>query len=122
MTPEELAIVLSEGEGYRIEFKAQISNLDKEMVAFANASGGFICPGITEDRTVKGFRADNRNRSQIQDIAKPYRGASGFYNRDEIVEFVKTESYPARRYYKNRSESPKQKYIAQKKEDNCHDR
>ncbi|MFZ3110857.1 MAG: RNA-binding domain-containing protein, partial [Rectinemataceae bacterium] len=128
MIPEELALVLSEGEGYRIEFKEQISNLDKEMVAFANASGGFIYLGITDDGTVKGFRADNRTRSQIQDIArncdppvriimeeyqniliievregddKPYRCASGFYNRtgpnsqkmnrDEIIEFVKVE-------------------------------
>lgn len=128
MTPEELALVLSEGEGYRIEFKEHISNLDKEMVAFANASGGFIYLGIADDRIVKGFHADNKTRSQIQDIArncdppiqiimeeyqniqiievregsdKPYRCASGFYNRtgpnfqkmsrDEIVEFVKTE-------------------------------
>ena len=108
MTAEELALVLSEGEGYRIEFKEQMSNLDQEMVAFANASGGFIYLGITDDRTIKGFRADNRTRSQIQDIAhncdppvriimedfqsilivevreggdKPYRCASGFFNR-----------------------------------------
>lgn len=128
MTQEELTLVLSEGEGYRIEFKEQMANLDKEMVAFANASGGFIYLGIADDRTVRGFRADNRTRSQIQDIArncdppvqilmeefqdivvievregidKPYRCATGFYNRtgpnsqkmnrDEIVAFVKAE-------------------------------
>ncbi len=108
MTREELALVLSEGEGYRIEFKEQIAGLDREMVAFANASGGFIFLGIADDRKVKGFVADNKTRSQIQDIAnncdppvqiivedfenivvvevregtdKPYRCSSGFYNR-----------------------------------------
>jgi ATP-dependent DNA helicase RecG len=70
MTPEELELVLSEGEGYHIEFKEQLAGIDKEMVAFANASGGFIYLGIADDRTVKGFHADNKTRSQIQDIAR----------------------------------------------------
>ena len=128
MTSDELALILSEGEGYRCEFKERLSDLDREMVAFANASGGFIYLGISDDRRVVGFRADNKIRSQIQDIArncdpplqilmeeangiliievregkdKPYRCASGFYNRvgpnaqkmkrDEILEFVKSE-------------------------------
>jgi ATP-dependent DNA helicase RecG len=128
MTSDELVLVLSEGEGYRIEFKERMTDLDREMVAFANASGGSIYLGVSDDRTIKGFSVDNRIRSQIQDIAnncdppvqivmerfqdifvievreggdKPYRCASGFYNRtgpnaqkmnrDEIVEFVKAE-------------------------------
>ena len=128
MTPDELTLILSEGEGYRSEFKERLSDLDREMVAFANASGGFIYLGISDDRRVLGFRADNKTRSQIYDIArncdpplhilleeshgiliievregtdKPYRCSSGFYNRvgpnaqkmnrDEIVEFVKSE-------------------------------
>jgi len=70
MTKEELALVLSEGEGYRIEFKEQLSNLDREMVAFANASGGLIFLGIADDRSVRGFVADNKTKSQIQDIAR----------------------------------------------------
>ena len=39
LTRKELQIVLQEGEGYRIEFKEKLSELDKELVAFANASG-----------------------------------------------------------------------------------
>ena len=121
-------MVLAEGEGYRIEFKEQLSNLDKEFVGFANASGGFIFLGIADDKSVKGFDITNKVKSQIQDIArncdppvqilfeefqnilivevregtdKPYRCTSGFYNRtgpnaqkmnrDEILEFVKSE-------------------------------
>jgi ATP-dependent DNA helicase RecG len=40
MTEKELELVLEDGEGYRIEFKETLAGLDKEMVAFANASGG----------------------------------------------------------------------------------
>jgi ATP-dependent DNA helicase RecG len=42
---EEINFILQEGEGYRIEFKEKISNLDKELVAFANSSGGLIFIG-----------------------------------------------------------------------------
>lgn len=35
-----LRIVSVEGEGQKVEFKARLSGLAKEMVAFANASGG----------------------------------------------------------------------------------
>ncbi len=129
MTEQELSIVLQQGEGYRIEFKENLSNLDREFVAFANASGGFIFLGINDIGVIKGFEFNNKIKSQIQDIAnnsdppikilikqiknivivevregsdKPYRCASGFYNRtgpnsqkmtrDQIVDFVKIES------------------------------
>jgi len=45
-TREELPIILQEGEGYRIELKERVSDLDREMVAFANASGGLV-KGLT---------------------------------------------------------------------------
>ena len=41
-----LRIVSAEGEGQKIEFKARLSGLVKEMVAFANASGGSIFLGL----------------------------------------------------------------------------
>jgi ATP-dependent DNA helicase RecG len=128
MTEQELKYILEQGEGYRIEFKEQCANLDREMVTFANSSGGFIYLGINDKNIVTGIEADNKLLSQVQDIAqncdppikiishkyrsilivevregtdKPYRCASGFYNRvgpnsqkmkrDEIVEFLKSE-------------------------------
>lgn len=39
MTQKELQLILQEGEGYKIEFKENTSGLDREIVAFANASG-----------------------------------------------------------------------------------
>ena len=64
-----LKIVCAEGEGQKIEFKSKPSHLASEMVAFANASGGSIFVGITDDGQIVGAGASNRLRSQIQDIA-----------------------------------------------------
>lgn len=108
MNRNELNIILQEGEGYKIEFKENISGLDKEIVAFANASGGRIIIGISDDGKCKGIDVTNKLKSQIQDIAnncnpkpeisiekidnivivdakegndKPYQCPSGFYKR-----------------------------------------
>jgi ATP-dependent DNA helicase RecG len=69
MTEKELQLVLEEGEGYRIEFKETFSGLDKEMVAFANASGGRMFLGISDDNKITGVRINNKLKSQVQDIA-----------------------------------------------------
>jgi len=66
---EEMQLVLEEGEGYTIEFKESLSNIDKEIVAFANSSGGRIFLGVGDDNEVKGIRITNELKSQIQDRA-----------------------------------------------------
>jgi ATP-dependent DNA helicase RecG len=58
------------GEGQFIEFKETFDkSLQKEIVAFANASGGVIYLGITDSGKPKGLEISNRLKSQIQDIA-----------------------------------------------------
>ena len=109
MNKNELNLILQEGEGYTIEFKENVnSDLPKEMVAFANSSGGRIFVGITDASEIKGVISSNTLVSQIQDFAnscdpqvpvkiehyenlmiihvreglnKPYRCAKGFYIR-----------------------------------------
>ncbi|MEA1945471.1 MAG: ATP-binding protein, partial [Euryarchaeota archaeon] len=108
MKEEEMQLVLEEGEGYKIEFKESLANIDKEIVAFANSSGGRIFLGIGDDNGVKGIRITNELKSQIQDRAnncqppvtvlleefgnilvvkvlegadKPYKCSAGFYTR-----------------------------------------
>ena len=108
MDRKELEIILKEGEGYKIEFKEGIGGLEKELVAFANASGGKVFLGVTDEGRVKGIRPTQKLKSQIQDIAnncrprikistedfdnvlivnvregedKPYECSSGFYKR-----------------------------------------
>jgi len=108
MNSRELKQIIEEGEGYKIEFKESLSGLDKEMVAFANASGGRIFLGISDDKKIKGIKINNVLKSQIQDIAnncdpsikiffeefenvliinvkegddKPYKCSAGFFTR-----------------------------------------
>lgn len=109
MTQDELNLILQEGEGYTIEFKENInSDLSKELVAFANASGGRVLIGIRDDKTISGLNIDNNLKSRVQDTArncdpsvqitlesfqnilivhvaegnsKPYRATDGFYLR-----------------------------------------
>ncbi len=108
MDKKELDIILKEGEGYKIEFKEGLSGLEKELVAFANASGGKVFLGVTDDGKAKGIQITSELKSRIQDIAnncrpriknfiedsdnilivsvregeeKPYECSSGFYKR-----------------------------------------
>jgi ATP-dependent DNA helicase RecG len=70
MKKKELKELIEQGEGYFVEFKEQIGvGLDKEMVAFANASGGKIVIGVADGGKIIGCTADNTVRSKIQDIA-----------------------------------------------------
>ncbi len=68
---EEMELILDEGEGYLIEFKESMSDsLAKEMVAFANSSGGRIFLGVSDAGMIKRVNITNRLRSQVQDIAR----------------------------------------------------
>ena len=70
-TSKNLKFILEKGEDYKTEFKEQADkSLDKEIVAFANSSGGRIYIGITDEGKIKGVNITNRLKSQIQDIAK----------------------------------------------------
>jgi len=109
MTEQELQELIAQGEGYYIEFKKDLnSDFKKELVAFANASGGRIILGVEDNGHVKGVQTTNAYRSEIQQHAhdcdpsveirveevgnvvvitvpegkhKPYRSTNGFYLR-----------------------------------------
>jgi ATP-dependent DNA helicase RecG len=67
----DLKATLELGEGQFIEFKElPDKNLPKEMVAFANASGGVIYLGINDNGKIKGIETTNKLKSQIQDTAR----------------------------------------------------
>lgn len=71
MTMKEMDLILDEGEGYLIEFKESVSDsLAREMVAFANSSGGRIFVGISDAGKIRGVKITNRLKSQIHDIAR----------------------------------------------------
>ncbi len=110
MTQHELDTIIQSGEGYKSEFKRNLNtDLSKELVAFANSSGGKIYLGIEDNGTVSGVTIDNTLKSKITMMAhecdpsveielasfrnvmivnvpegkdKPYRCTNGFYIRN----------------------------------------
>ncbi|MFI4938282.1 MAG: RNA-binding domain-containing protein [Candidatus Berkiellales bacterium] len=65
-----LKLKLQEGEGFKVEFKEKLADLDREIVAFANATGGEIYIGVNDKGEIKGIEITNALLSQIQDIAR----------------------------------------------------
>lgn len=71
MEEKELQALISQGEGFHLEFKESInSNLAKEIVAFANAKGGIILVGVDDNGNIKNKVLSNGDRSKIQSIAR----------------------------------------------------
>ena len=63
--------LIAQGEGYNLEFKESFSqNIAREMCAFANANGGQIFIGVSDNGTIKGVRQENDLISRVQDIAR----------------------------------------------------
>ncbi|MBI1968657.1 putative DNA binding domain-containing protein, partial [Candidatus Woesearchaeota archaeon] len=73
MDKKELEFLLKEGEGFNLEFKERdSSDLGKEICAFANAAGGKILLGVSDNGEIKGTNVTNRLKSQIVDIARNF--------------------------------------------------
>jgi len=70
MTDEEFQVILQTGEGHKIEFKRSPSNLDREIVAFANAAGGRIFIGVDDSGEVPGVAVDEHLKAHIMQMAK----------------------------------------------------
>jgi len=70
MNKKKLNFILKKGEGQYIEFKEGLNNLNREIVAFANSSGGRIFLGVGDNNFIKGIKITNKLKSQIQDIAR----------------------------------------------------
>jgi len=61
MTSTELLQIIANGEGPTVEFKREFStNIDRELVAFVNTSGGMVLIGVADDATIVGIREDFR--------------------------------------------------------------
>lgn len=60
MNKNEFEFILKEGEGLKSEFKEKIADIDKEIVALANCSGGRIFVGVDDTGAVKGIDSTNK--------------------------------------------------------------
>jgi len=67
---ERLTLILSEGEGERIEFKEGLGQVDREIVALANAGGGSIFVGVNDQGEIVGINVGNRMQSEVSTIAR----------------------------------------------------
>ena len=67
----DLDILVSEGESSMLEYKESLSSsFARELVAFANSTGGKILLGVDDEGTVVGVRDTNELRARIQDVAR----------------------------------------------------
>lgn len=70
LTKEDITSIIYSGEGYNAEFKERMPNkikeLSEEICAFANAAGGVLLLGVSDDNQVLGVEIDNAKRSAIQ--------------------------------------------------------
>ena len=71
MNKKSLFNITALGEGFTTEFKRSMSsNLGREICAFANATGGVILIGVTDDGEIVGVANHNKLKSQVQSIAR----------------------------------------------------
>jgi ATP-dependent DNA helicase RecG len=71
MTPEDLKLIIAEGEGLSVEFKEKYTpKIDRDLVAFANTKGGRILLGVKDDGTLVGEKLTNRLKAEIQTLAR----------------------------------------------------
>lgn len=70
LIPSSLQSIIQSGEGYNAEFKIRVPNklkeLSEEICAFANAAGGILLLGVSDDNQIHGAEIDNAKRSAIQ--------------------------------------------------------
>jgi len=103
MNKNELNFIMQEGEGLKIEFKESFDtkSLAREIVSFANASGGRIFLGVSDNGMIKGIEVSNRLKSQIQNLARDcdpsikikLDSKSSVKSSVKILEIIKENSY-----------------------------
>jgi len=63
--------IIALGEGFTTEFKRSgTSHLGRELCAFANANGGVVLIGVSDDGSVVGVSDPNRLKSEVQSVAR----------------------------------------------------
>jgi len=71
MNNEDLHNAISLGEGFTVEFKKSgTTHIGRELCAFANATGGTIFIGVTDDGEIVGVSKHNKLKPAIQSIAR----------------------------------------------------
>jgi len=75
MTRRELIEMLETGETYQIEFKEKFSSFEKiakEMIAFANSSGGHIIFGIRDNKKIIGVDSEKTIADLVEKTVRDF--------------------------------------------------
>jgi predicted HTH transcriptional regulator len=85
LSDKDLTLLLTAGEGQRIEFKRSVSSsAAKEMVALANSEGGQILFGVDD-----GLMSNRLNKQGISQLQERYMSAlSGSQTADQVADQV----------------------------------
>ena len=71
MKDEQVALLIREGEGLVVEFKERYSSrIDQDIVAFANARGGSVLLGVSDDGKIVGETLTNDLKAKLNDLAR----------------------------------------------------
>ncbi len=71
MTRRELKELIAEGESLTVEFKRKFTTHEKiarELIAFANTSGGWLLIGVDDDQYVVGIESEKEEISLVEDV------------------------------------------------------
>lgn len=75
MKRKELLELIEEGENLHCEFKRKFTSPEKiarEMMAFANTSGGYLIFGVDDDKEIFGVESEKAEAELIKDAAQIY--------------------------------------------------
>jgi predicted HTH transcriptional regulator len=75
MNAKKLQSLIDLGENANVEFKQRFSDYEKiakEMLAFANSSGGYIIVGINDDGKICGVKSEKGEANLLIDTAENY--------------------------------------------------
>lgn len=87
MRRKDLLLLIEEGENIHCEFKQRFSTHEKiarEIIAFANTSGGYILFGVEDDKKVVGVASEKGEAELINETLKNYCEPPVKYNLEYI--------------------------------------
>lgn len=73
MTRRELKELISEGESLTLEFKRKFTTPEKiarELIAFANTSGGWLLIGVDDDQFAVGVESEKEEIALLEDVCE----------------------------------------------------
>ena len=92
MKPDELKLMIKEGEGLTVEFKEKYTpKIDRDIVAFANTKGGLLLFGIDDNGKVIGEKLTNKMKAEINTIARNCDPAIHIKSIKQVTDVVTVE-------------------------------